>query len=179
MATKNKDTYFIFPDIPDILYPVKLESENGKLYDFKAVIYPNPRSAKKYTRRKQLTHRSLQAKIFDAIINIGYFNPLIVWREFPIIIKNSLRLPGQTGSYIMCDYYFPELRLAVELDSELHIPEKDKIRDEFLEKTYGITTFRINNLQKPDVQKKKFPELASLMRARGTLEPVDFAFTKP
>ena len=31
------------------------------------------------------------AKIFDAIINIGYFNPLTVYREFPIIIENRFK----------------------------------------------------------------------------------------
>lgn len=178
MKKSNKDLTesFIFPDIPEVVYPVYLYSESGRLYNFKAVIYPTPKSIKRYTRRKQLTHRSLQAKIFDAFINVGYFEPLTVWREFPIIIKNSLRLPGQTGSYIMCDYYFPSLRLAVELDSEYHIPEKDKIRDRFLESIYGITTFRITDLQKPEVQKTKFRELAKFMRERGNIEPVKFNF---
>ena len=36
--------------------------------------------------------------------------------------------------YYYLDYYFPELRIAVELDSELHVPEKDRIRDKYLER---------------------------------------------
>lgn len=160
----NYKEYFIFPDIPEVLYPVYAFSESGKICNFKSIVYPSPRSAKKFTRRNQLTHRSLQAKIFDAFINIGYFNPLTVYKEFPVLIQNSLRLPGQDGMYYLADYAFPELRLFVELDTpETHNVEKDKIRDNYL-KQLGITVFRINNLEKQETQKKEFPKLTSLMR---------------
>ena len=66
---------FTFPGI-DVLYPVYALNENGRVMNFKSIIYPTPKSKKKFTRGKQLASRSLQAKIFDAIINIGYFNQI-------------------------------------------------------------------------------------------------------
>jgi hypothetical protein len=178
MAKKKEIDYletFVFPGIPDILYPVYAISESGKIMNFKAISYPNPRSRKKFTRRKQLLCRSLQAKIFDAIIQIGYFNPLTVYTEFPVVIQNSLRLPGQEGLYYYLDYYFPEIHVAVELDSDLHKPEKDKIRDEYLGRL-GITVFRMTDFQKPSVQGSKFHELTKLLREKGVQEPIQFRF---
>ena len=180
MAQKKKINYletFLFPDIPDVIYPVYAISESGKVMNFKAIAYPSPRSKKKFTRNKQLSNRSLQAKIFDALINVGYFNPLTVYREFPIIIDNQLRLPDQEGLYYYLDYYFPELRLAVELDSELHVPEKDKIRDKYLN-LLGIEVIRINGFHKVDVQKNIFPKLAQRMREKGIKVRIQFDFLR-
>ena len=174
--TINYKETFTFPDIP-VLYPVYALSESGKVMNFKSISYPTPKSKKKFTRNKQLSQRSMQAKIFDAFINVGYFDPLIVYREFPVIIQNALRLPGQSGMYYYLDYYFPELHLAVELDSDLHNPEKDKLRDLYLNKL-GITVFRIQDLQKPNIQKTKFKELTALMRKIGKKNPIQFDFCK-
>jgi len=154
---------FTFPDIPFQPYPVYDVSENGNVFNLKSILYPSQKSAKKFTRNKQLKFRSQQAKIFDALINIGYWDPLTVAREFPIIIQNHLRLAGQEGSYILLDYYFPNLNLAVELDSELHNDERDSIRDNYLSQL-GISVIRIKNLERPDVQKTKFKELIKTMR---------------
>ena len=174
--TINYKETFTFPDIP-VLYPVYALSESGKVMNFKSISYPTLKSKKKFTRNKQLSQRSMQAKIFDAFINVGYFDPLIVYREFPIVIQNALRLPGQSGMYYYLDYYFPELHLAVELDSDLHNPEKDKLRDLYLNKL-GITVFRIQDLQKPNIQKTKFKELTALMRKIGKKNPIQFDFCK-
>ena len=157
---------FSFPDISFQHYPVYSVSESGHIFNIKAMMYPSQRSCKKFTRNKQLRYRSLQAKIFDAIINIGYFNPLLVIKEFPIVIQNSKRLPEQEGSYYYLDYYFPNLNVCVELDSELHKDKKDEIRDKYLQEALGISTFRIRNLEKESVQKIKFPELASFLRSK-------------
>ncbi len=118
---------FSFPDIPFQTYPVYTVSESGHVINLKAMMYPTPKSCKKFTRNKQLKNRSLQAKIFDSIINIGYFNPLIVIKEFPVVIQNTRRLEKQEGSFYYLDYYFPELSICVELDSELHKECKDTI----------------------------------------------------
>ena len=174
--TINYKETFTFPDIP-VLYPVYALSESGKVMNFKSISYPTPKSKKKFTRNKQLSQRSMQAKIFDAFINVGYFDPLIVYREFPVVIQNALRLPGQSGMYYYLDYYFPELHLAVELDSDLHNLEKDKFRDLYLNKL-GITVFRIQDLQKPNIQKTKFKELTALMRKIGKKNPIQFDFCK-
>ena len=180
MAKKKKKAEyletFLFPGI-DVLYPVYAFNEEGKVINFKSIIYPTPKSRKKFTRGKQLAKRSMQAKIFDAIINIGYFDPLEVIREFPIVIQNSQRLPGQTGMYMLLDYYFPELRLAVELDSELHSEEKDKIRDQYLA-NLGIAVWRINGLHNPSIQKNEFKELTKWMRENGTKPRLSFDFQR-
>jgi hypothetical protein len=180
MAKKKTINYldtFVFPGIPDILYPVYAITESGKTINFKAIAYPNPRSKKRFTRQNQLSKRSLQAKIFDAIVNIGYFNPLTVWTEFPILIQNSIRLPGQDGLFYYLDYYFPDLRLAVELDSELHDQQKDLIRDSYLAKL-GITVWRMSNLNKPQVQRTEFPKLSAYMRTKGVMPRILFDFQK-
>jgi len=155
---------FTFPDIPFQPYPVYDVSESGKVFNLRSILYPSPKSAKKFTRRKQLVKRSLQAKIFDALINVGFWDPLTVIREFPIVIQNHLRLSGQEGSFILLDYYIPNLNLCIELDSELHKDERDEIRDNYLKQQLGIDVFRIRNLERPEVQKSKFKELCEKMR---------------
>ncbi len=67
--------------------------------------------------------------------------------------------------------------LNVELDSELHNPEKDKIRDEYLEKI-GIKVFRLRNFEKEAIQKKEFHDLTALIRSMTpTLIPRQFSFS--
>lgn len=166
--TLNYREVFFFPDIPTQPFPVYTINKSGKLTNFKAVIYPSPSSVKRYTRKKQLKKRSLQAKIFDALINVGYFNPLPVYREFPIPIQNKYRLEGQKRLYYIIDYYFPTLNLAVELDSDYHddqIKDPDSMRDEYLKSAHGIQTFRMRDFQKESVQKKEFRKLTELMRS--------------
>lgn len=160
---------FFFPDIPTQPYPKYLINANGKLTNFKSVIYPSLNSAKRYTRKKQLKFRSQQTKIFDALINVGYFEPLVVYKEFPIPIQNVYRLEGQKRLYYMIDFFFPEINLAVELDSEYHDEGKqtrdpDPIRDEYLMKAHGIEVFRIRDLHKEVVQRTKFRKLAEKLR---------------
>jgi len=174
-----KDT-FMFPDIPGQIYPVYALSKNEKIINFKSIIYPTPRSIKRFTRNKQLRYRSKQAAMFDCLINIGYFGGLEVWREFPVLIQNSKRIEGQDeGLYYMCDYYIPALKLAVELDSDLHLPEKDRIRDKYLNTAYGINVFRMEGFDKPVVQKNRFKELVKLLRETKPLDNYQpFCFTE-
>lgn len=176
---------FIFPDIPWQLYPVYSVSDGGHLYNLKNIIYPSQKSVKKFTRNKQLRFRSIQAKIFDAIINIGYFDPLTEYiaKEFPIIIQNHRRPKDLTNGYILLDYFIANLKddkghwgLDIELDSELHSDIKDQIRDSYLD-SLGIKTFRIRHLEKPEIQKQSFKELSTLMRSMTPTEtPRTFSF---
>ena len=87
--------------------------------------------------------------MFDMLINVGFWDPLPVVREFPVIIQNHLRTPGIDGGFFLIDYFFPTLNLAVELDSDLHNDAKDRARDQYMERI-GIETFRIRNLEKPE-----------------------------
>lgn len=180
MTKKKELDYFevyTFSDIPYYQpYPVYSVSEKGNLYNIRSILQPSLKSRKKFTRGKQLSKRSTQAKIVDALINIGYFEGLIVIPEFPIIIQNSLRLPGQCGGFYLLDYFFPQLSLSLELDSDYHDPGKDQIRDSYLS-LLGITTFRVMNLERPQVQKTKFKEFISLLQSSTPKEdPVVFDF---
>lgn len=170
---------FIFPDIPGQSYPVHAVGKSGRLVNFKSIIYPSPTSTKRYTRARQLKRRSQQAKIFDALINIGYFDPLTVYKEFPILIENSKRLPNmKSGLFWLLDYYFPELYVAIELDSDLHNEDKDSVRDEYLKINHGITVYRIKDLQTEKVQKTKFRDLIGIMKnLKKTPNPSPLIFT--
>ena len=161
---KNYLETFIIPDISLQPYPVYSVSEKGRIFNIKNIIYPNSSSIKKFTRKKQLVKRSMQAKIFDAFINVGYFEPLIVYREFPVIIQNWRRTENVDGGFYLLDYFFPQLMLCVELDSDYHSDEQDKARDKYL-KGIGIETFRIRNLEKESQQKGKFRDLTKYMRS--------------
>lgn len=160
---------FTIPDIWWQTYPVYHVSSRGNMFSLKSILFPNSRSCKKYTRKNQLIYRSLQAKMFDCIVNIGYFDPLPVVREFPFVIQNHNRFPGQKGSYYLADYLFPTALggkgLIVELDSDYHHPDSDGLRDRYLQETYGIQTFRIKNFEKENIQKGKFKELCELLRS--------------
>ena len=176
---------FIFPDIPWQLYPTYSVSEKDNIYNLKNIIYPSPKSAKKFTRNKQLKKRSKQALIFDALINVGYFNPLTEYiaKEFPIIIQNHLRLKDLDNGYILLDYFFANLKsndgywgFNVELDSDLHSETKDLIRDRYLN-NLGIKVFRLKNFERPDIQKGKFKDLISEIRKmEQTNIPRSFSF---
>lgn len=175
----NYKEIFMFPDIPGQPYPVYALNKSGKLTNFKAVVYPTPKSAKRFTRNKQLRHRSKQASMFDCLINIGYFGGLDVWREFPVLIQNSKRVPGQkSGLYYMCDYYIPAMKLAVELDSELHSEEKDEVRDKYLEQAYGIKVFRMEGFDKPSVQRGRFRDLIKILKETKPITPSPICFTE-
>jgi hypothetical protein len=174
---------FTFPDIPWQPYPIQSISKSGRKYNLKSIIYPTPTSRKKFTRNKQLVKRSLQAKFFDSFINIGYFDPLIVVREFPVVILNSLRLPGLDNGFFLLDYFIPNLKndrywgLNIELDSDLHSPDKDRIRDEYLN-NLGVFIFRISHLEKPETQKKRFKELVKIMNTMTRTDaPRVFSFS--
>lgn len=164
---------FVIPGIDFQTFPVYAVDCTGKIVNFKEKVYPDPRSVRKWTRNKQLKNRSKQALIFDALINVGYFDGLgEIVREMPILIENSKRPAGLTrGLYYLADYYFANLRLAVELDSEYHEGEKkesaDKLRDQYFLKAYGIETFRIPHLEKESTQKGRFQELKKLLKERS------------
>ena len=87
----------------------------------------------------------------------------------PVIIENGKRVEGMdSGLYILLDYYFPSLHLAVELDSDYHSPEKDAKRDEYLLKNHGIKTYRINDLLKSVT---KFKGLIKLLKTMKVEKP--------
>lgn len=73
-------------------------------------------------------------------------------------------------------FYFPELSLALELDSDYHNLDADNLRDEYLEQL-GIEVFRIYNLEKITTQKGKFKEFIALLKSKVPVQnprPFDF-----
>lgn len=48
-------------------------------------------------------------------------------------------------NYVVLDYFFPVLGIAVELDSSYHEDDKDSLRDIYVKQDYGITTIRIKS----------------------------------
>ena len=183
-----ENNIFTFPDFCWQPYPVYNISESGRKYNLKSILYPNQKSTKKFTRNKQLKKRSLQEKIFDALINVGYFDPITPWivREFPVIIRNDMRVGGEefANGFILLDYFFSNLKdnsghfgVAVELDSELHDDNRDSNRDKYLERL-GILVFRIRNFEKPSVQKTRFIELKTFLNSLEVSDnPRIFSFT--
>ena len=171
---------FVIPGINYQTLPDYAIAKTVRLVNFKNIVYPNPRSAKRFTRRKQLVHRSQQARMFDMLINIGYFDGLgEIVREMPVLIENSKRPEGLKGGlFWLIDYYFQNIRVAVELDSEYHDDYKDSLRDKYLQEVHGITVFRMRNLQLESVQKGRFLELKKLLQGcTPTLEPIPLIMT--
>lgn len=170
-----RETFWI-PGIEFMSFPVYAISKKGRIVNFKSMVYPSPRSYKRFTRNKQLRFRSNQAKMFDFLIDIDYFSGLgPVIKEMPIIIENSKRVEGMNdGLYILLDYYFPSIRLAVELDSDYHSPEKDAKRDEYLWKNHGIKTYRITDLLN---SKTKFKGLVKLLKTLRVDPPSSIKMT--
>ena len=128
---------FKFKDI-NLEYPRFIKLQNGRYFNFM-----NSISNSKYSRQSQLDHRSTQAIKFDTLVDINYFNFEVI-KEVPLINTRPDIDPNR--SYYLLDYFIPDLSLAIELDSNYHNPEYDKLKDQFLD-SIGIDVYRIYNFQ--------------------------------
>ena len=128
---------FKFKDI-NLEYPRFIKLQNGRYFNFM-----NSISNSKYSRQSQLDHRSTQAIKFDTLVDINYFNFEVI-KEVPLINTRPDIDPNR--SYYLLDYFIPDLSLAIELDSDYHNPEYDKLKDQFLD-SIGIDVYRIYNFQ--------------------------------
>ena len=149
MKSIRIDKYsFKFEDI-DIIYPVYLRSikTSDKYYNFRSSV-----STSKYSRNHQLSSRSNQSKLFDTLIGLGYFSNICdeIIPEVPIV-NTDLENEGNY-SYYLLDYFIPSKSLAIELDSDLHNLEHDRLKDKFLN-SIGIKVYRVKNLMSNSVQK--------------------------
>ena len=135
---------FKFEDI-DIIYPVYVKSraDQNKSHNFRRSIASGIRS-----RKFQLDHRSTQSYLFDKLIELGHFKLLgldyTFIPELPII--NTRSDIDKFRTYYLLDYFIPDLSLCIELDSDLHNLEHDKLKDQFLN-SIGIDVYRIYNFQ--------------------------------
>lgn len=112
--------------------------DKSKFYDFKKVL-----SSSVYSRKYQLSHRSIQAHKFDALVEVDYFQLPII-KEF-VVINRSYE---NDRSYYLIDYYVPTKGIAIELDSNLHDKKFDSIKDRYLFRTHGIRVIRYPNILK-------------------------------
>ena len=136
---------FKFEDI-DLIYPVYIKCKDGEgYYNFRKSLTT---SNIIFSRPYQLNHRSTQAQYFDLLLELDYFKLLGIdynfIPEFPLINTNLTNDPNR--SYYLLDYFIPDLSLAIELDSNYHNPEYDKLKDQFLA-SIGIDVVRIDNFQ--------------------------------
>lgn len=146
MKTIKLDRYsFKFEDI-DLVYPIYASSNKTKAYyNFKASI-----SSGSHSRKYQLKNRSIQALLFDTLIDVGYFKLVgiedEIIKEFPLI--NTRSDIDDNRSYYLLDYFIPSKSLCIELDSTYHDDrlDLDKRKDEFL-KSLGIEVLRVRDFQ--------------------------------
>lgn len=70
---------------------------------------------------------------------------------------------NDSNRFYMVDFYFPSLKLVIELDGSQHEQtiEYDKARDEFLTSTYGVRVIRITSAEY--VKKEKLDLIISLL----------------
>lgn len=112
--------------------------DKTKFYDFKKVL-----NSSVYSRTYQLSHRSIQAHKFDALVDVDYFQISII-KEFVVINRSN----ENDRSYYLLDYYVPMKGIAIELDSNLHDKKFDAIKDRYLFRTHGIRVIRYPNILK-------------------------------
>ncbi|MDR0954361.1 MAG: endonuclease domain-containing protein [Rikenellaceae bacterium] len=99
---------------------------------------------------KDLMNVSETKRNRKSLRNSGTSAEAVLWT----VLKNrqveglKFRRQQGVGPYIV-DFYCPELRLAIELDGQVHInterEEHDNARSEYLAKVAGITVLRFEN----------------------------------
>lgn len=134
----------------NIEYPSRLRFKDGKRYDLEKKLTNKSLGSREF----RLSNRSLQECLFDLLIRTKFINDRVI----PEVI-----LP-KDDSYIIVDYYFPDNRLIIELDSALHSEEKDKERDEYL-KSLGLEVIRYFEFRGTDEELSDL--LNALERTRG------------
>lgn len=121
-------------------------------------------------RRELLVNQSSYSRNFKDYLDnlkIQYF------QEHIILIRNQ-KLWNSIQSefnisverlYFSLDYYLPEYEIAVEIDSNLHDPNYDKARDEYIFRNYGVRTIRFmefgENLYTKDIYNTEFINIIS------------------
>lgn len=158
-SKENSDCVFKFQDLR-ITYP-KIIKSNDSVVNLESKTLDE--SSHIGSRSDRLSTRSHQEDLFDLLIRVNYFNRR-VYRE--III------PTRT-SYIIVDYYFPDNRLVVELDSDLHDEEKDLIRDRYLN-SLGLGVLRFKEFKGTEDELKS---LNLVLEDTDGLEELEFDFS--
>lgn len=98
-------------------------------------------------RYKLLINQSSYSKSFKDFLNdsgINYYQEHIVLIRDQNLWESIQKKYGLVGEnlYFSLDYYLPEYKLAIEIDSNLHSQDYDKARDEYIFETYRVRTIR-------------------------------------
>lgn len=127
--------YVQLDDLP-IRYPKYRISEYGRRYISNVLNSWNINS-----RNRNLSLRTDQKKYFDLLVKSEYFNHKI-YKEVPIYVNDE----GKDTIYTM-DYYVPDCRLAIELDSLSHNinSEHNSTKDSYIN-SLGILVKRYTNV---------------------------------
>ena len=102
-----------------------------------------------------IENESMWSRYFETILNCCY-KKVLYQKEVPLIIEKSkiMKWKNLCGcnkvtdfdsimrSYFLADFVFPEYNLIVEIDSDLHIQNYDKARDEYIKDEWGFEILR-------------------------------------
>lgn len=101
-------------------------------------------------RRNNLNQGSSWSPNFRKLLK-DYYPSLNNIREFPLLIENRNSLcdqynvceKGRNRNYFLADYLFPDYNFIVEIDSQLHDPNYDIARDNYIVFSFGISILRL------------------------------------
>lgn len=140
-------------------------------------------------RHKLLMNRSSYSENFKNFLDnsgINYYQEHIVLirdQELWNSIQKKYRLVGE-NLYFSLDYYLPEYKLAIEIDSNLHSQDYDRARDEYIFEIYRVRTIRFmeygNNLYQTKLYNEELINIIDqakniqlLRNIRPNLLPID------
>ena len=121
-----------------------------------------PYNKKLVSRARELRSNQTEAeKIFwDEIVKSKELNVFTFLRQKPI------------GPFIV-DFYCSRLKLAIEIDGEIHDATRDKERDNFLIRSFGIKILRYKNWEVLNSPKKILKEVVRKAIAQSPLDKGD------
>ena len=104
-------------------------------------------------RRNNLNQGSSWSPNFRKLLK-DYYPSLNNIREFPLLIENrkywnslcdqyNVCEKGRNRNYFLADYLFPDYNFIVEIDSQLHDPNYDIARDNYIVFSFGISILRL------------------------------------
>lgn len=140
-------------------------------------------------RYKLLMNQSSYSENFKNFLDdsgINYYQEHIVLirdQELWNSIQKKYGLVGE-NLYFSLDYYLPEYKLAIEIDSNLHSQDYDRARDEYVFEIYRVRTIRFmeygNNLYQTKLYNEELINIIDqakniqlLRNIRSNLLPID------
>lgn len=139
--------------IDNFIFPKYLKTSSNKLIDLEL------------NRNQCLSQGSNWSPNFKKAL-ISNFKFLKFHQEFPFIVENlslweylsnKYKIKNKSQiNYFLADYFFPDLGLIVEIDSNLHELNYDSARDEYLMRTWGIQILRFFEFGKTIEDTRKY-----------------------